>query len=234
MRVGSLVSVRSKLGSLLAVAIVAIAGVTAQAQAIGLQAKPTALPADLAADSYAIYSELLPGREIEWGDVPRSFWLLEAVTKALPLSDSCASSGEMNPHGAIRAPQAEQKSFAEVLADYDQRCHARYRLDSAAFRLKLPVHLLDEAGQKRYVNRVAGFMPPQNNIMQAPPTPEEFKGAAGMHSFTAVYFNRSHTLAMTEIGMYCGSLCGNWQWVVLQRTHTGWQTMPWVVMNMMS
>lgn len=66
-----------------------------------------------------------------------------------------------------------------------------------------------------------GYMPPQNNIMQVPPTPDEFKSAAGMHSFTVVYFNRSHTVAMTEIGMYCGGLCGNW--VVLARTNGQWQ-----------
>lgn len=77
---------------------------------------------------------------------------------------------------------------------------------------------------------VSGYMPPQNNIMQAPPTPDEFKGAAGMHSFTLVYFNSAHTLAMTEIGMYCGGLCGNWRWVVLDHTNGQWHILPWVRM----
>ena len=49
-----------------------------------------------------------------------------------------------------------------------------------------------------------------------------------MHSFTTVYFNRAHTLAMTEIGMYCGGLCGNWRWVVLERTNGQWHILPWV------
>jgi hypothetical protein len=88
--------------------------------------------------------------------------------------------------------------------------------------------LLDEEARKRYVSRVSGYMPQQNNIMQAPPTPDEFKGAAGMHSFTTVYFNSAHTLAMTEIGMYCGGLCGNWRWVVLERTNGQWHILPWV------
>jgi hypothetical protein len=70
--------------------------------------------------------------------------------------------------------------------------------------------------------------------MQAPPTPDEFKEAAGMHSFTAVNFNDAHTLAMTEIGMYCGGLCGNWRWVVLERKDGHWQVLPWVRMSMMS
>jgi len=100
--------------------------------------------------------------------------------------------------------------------------------------MELPVRLLDEATQKRFVSHVAGYIPPNNNIMQAPPTPDEFKGAAGLHSFTAVYFNQAHTLAITEIGMYCGGLCGNWRWVVLERREGQWRILPWTVMSMMS
>lgn len=192
--------------------------------------KSTALPTALSADSYVIYSQLLPGRQIEWSDVPRSFWLLEGTTTAMPVESPCATGGGMNPHVAIKPPDSQKASFDEVLADYDRRCHERYQLDASQMRVKLPIHLLDENAQQRYAAKVSGFMPPTNNIMQAPPTPEEFKGAAGMHSFTAVYFNQAHTLAMTQFGMYCGSLCGNWKWVVLERTSEGWKELPWVRM----
>jgi hypothetical protein len=70
--------------------------------------------------------------------------------------------------------------------------------------------------------------------MQAPPTPDDFKGAAGLHSFSAVYFNRKHTLAATFFGMGCGSLCGNWTWVVLEKTPEGWKRVPWVHSFMVS
>ncbi|GAA3756459.1 hypothetical protein GCM10022270_13860 [Terriglobus aquaticus] len=192
------------------------------------------MPTALAADSYAIYSQLLPSSQIEWSDVPRDFWLLEGTTTALPLESSCATGGSMNPHVAIKAPDAQKANFDEVLADFDRRCHERYQLDAAQIHTRLPVHLLDQDAQRRYSAKVSGFMPPANNVMQAPPTPHEFKGAAGMHSFTAVYFNQAHTLAMTQFGMYCGGLCGNWTWVVLQRASTGWTVLPWVSMSMMS
>lgn len=192
--------------------------------------KVTAMPTALAADSYAIYSQLLPGRQIEWSDASREFWLVEGATTALPLENSCATSGGMNPHVAIQAPDSEKASLAEMLADFDQRCHDRYQLDASQIRVKLPVHLLDEDAQKRYRAKVFGFRPPADHIMQAPPTPDEFKGAQGLHSFSAVYFNKRHTLAMTEFGMYCGGLCGNWTWVVLQRTPTGWKELPWIRM----
>ena len=206
----------------------------AQQTKVAQYATPQTMPQGRAADSYAIYSDLLPGRQIEWGDVPRTFWLLEAATKAEPLDRSCATSGMMNPHEAIRAPEKDQTNLAEMLADFDKSCHERYQLDASRFRLKLPLRLLDEQGQKRYAGHVSGYLPPSNNIMQAPPTPEEFKGAAGLHSFTAVYFNHAHTMAMTEIGMYCGGLCGNWRWVVLQRSNGRWTILPWTGMTMMS
>jgi hypothetical protein len=185
------------------------------------QLKPMPMPQDLAADSYEIYSQLLPGNQIEWSHAPRTQWLVEDTTKAVPLDSTCATGGMMNPHKAIQAPQPRQKEFDEVLADFDAHCHDRYQLDAVKLRVELPVRLLDEQARQRYVRGVSSFMPPNNNIMQAPATPDEFKGAAGMHSFTAVYFNRAHTLAMTEIGMYCGGLCGNWRWVVLERASTG-------------
>lgn len=192
------------------------------------------MPQDSVADSYRIYSELLPSDQIEWGNVPRSRWLVEDTTKAEPLNTPCANGDTMNPHKVIQAPKGREAEFAEVLADFDAHCHDRYRLDASEFRVKLPVRLMDEEDRERYLGGVSDYMPPPNNIMEAPPTPDEFKGAAGMHSFTAVYFNRAHTLAMTEIGMYCGMLCENWTWVVLERTDGPWKILPWVHTSMIS
>ena len=175
------------------------------------------MPQDRMADSYDIYSQLQPGNQIEWGKVPRSFWLMEDTTKAEPPNIPCATGGMMNPHKAIQAPEVRKAEFAEILADFDAHCHNRYLLDASKFTVTMPIRLMDEEARKRYVSHVSGYKPPPNNIMHAPPTPDEFKEAAGMHSFTAVYFNDAHTLAMTEIGMYCGGLCGNWRWVVLER-----------------
>ncbi len=215
--------------------VIAVASATGWAQERGAAPlQPLPMPQERAGDAYEIYSQLLPGDEIEWGRVSRQFWLMEDTTKAEPPESPCATGGMMNPHRAIQAPEARQAELAELLADFDAHCHDRYLLDATKFHVKLPVRMLNEAARKRFVSHVMGYMPPANNIMQAPPTPDEFKGAAGMHSFTAVYFNRAHTLAMTEIGMYCGGLCGNWRWVVLERRDGQWCILPWVRMSMMS
>ena len=197
-------------------------GIAQQEMPSAPEAKPGPMPQARIADSYAIYSRLLPGNQIEWGDRPRSFWLVQETTTAVPLNNPCVIGGRINPHG-VRVPEERQAEFAEVLADYDAHCHDRYQLDGSKFRLRLPIRLLDKDARERYVT----------GVMHAPPRPDEFKGAAGMHSFTAVYFNRGQTLAMTEIGMYCGGLCGHRKWVVLEKKNDQWRVLPWVTPSIM-
>lgn len=195
-------------------------------------ADPQPMPAERVEDSYSIYSQLLPGNQIEWGNVPRTQWLIEDATKAVAIDSPCTSGetmvGSMNPHQSVKAPEARRAEFAEVLSDFDAHCHDVFRLEASKFRLDLPIQMMNEDARGRYVQGVVHYMPPTNDIMRAPATPNEFKGAAGMHSFTAVYFNRVRTLAMTEIGMYCGGLCGMWRWVVLEKKNGQWQVLPWV------
>ena len=98
-------------------AIVLATGEAQQITSPASQLKPLPMPQDRMADSYDIYSQLLPGNEIEWANVPRSFWLMEDTTTAVPPDSPCATGGMMNPHTAIQAPQAQQVVFDEALAD---------------------------------------------------------------------------------------------------------------------
>lgn len=200
----------------------------ATAQTEPKYADATEMPLDRVADSYAIYQQVLPSDAIEWSDAPRTQWLLQDVTTAKPSSAGCETPEMTDLPNAVQPPAERKAEWDEVVADFTAHCHDRYKLDGNNLKLTLPVHLLDKDAQGRYWKGVAGFMPPKSNIMQAPATPGEFKGAEGLHSFSAVYFNRKHTLAATYFGMGCGSLCGNWVWVVLEKTPAGWRPLPWV------
>jgi hypothetical protein len=92
-------------------AFVFATGVSQQITSGAPQLKPLPMPQDRMADSYDIYSQLLPGDEIEWGKVPRSFWLMEEMTKAEPPDSTCATGGMMNPHKAIQAPPHDKQTF---------------------------------------------------------------------------------------------------------------------------
>ena len=196
-------------------------------------AQPTPMPADRTSDSYAIYSQLLKSGPIEWRNASRKQWLIEDTTNAIPLDVTCnrdsavdhagmnRHSLAMEPHTAVQAPPERQSEWNEVLADYDQRCHDTIQLDRQSFQTDLPVHLLNAEDKQ--------------NFMKNPrQPPAEFAGGAGLHRFTEVYFNPNHTLALVEQGMWCGGLCGNWTWVVLERQGNQWKTLPWVHTFMVS
>lgn len=214
----------------------AIGGIVlmAAAQSEPAYAPPTDMPLDRVADSYVIYRQVLPSNAIEWSEVKRTQWLLQDVTTAMPLSAECTTQQMTDLPKAVKAPEERKVEWDEVVADYEAHCHDRFKLTSGNFALALPVRLLDKDAQNRFWQGVTGVLPPRSNIMQAPPTPDEFKGAAGLHSFSAVYFNRDHTLAATNFGMGCGSLCGNSTWVVMEKTSTGWHRLPWIHVVMMS
>jgi hypothetical protein len=183
-------------------------------------AQPMPMPADRSEDSYAIYSQLLKSGPIEWRDVSRRHWLIEDTTNATPLDMAChaapgVNSIEINPHEVVQAPKNRQTEWNEVLTDYDQHCHDVIQLDVQSFRTELPVRLLNTEDKHSFM-RDPGNPPP------------EFADGAGLHRFTEVFFNANHTLALVEEGMWCGSLCGNWTWVVLERRDGRWQMMPWV------
>jgi hypothetical protein len=183
-------------------------------------AQPTPMQENRTRDSYAIYSLLLKSGPIEWRDVSRRQWLIEDTTNAIPLDEACRpSSGAdqmvMNPYTAVQAPVDRNAEWNEVLADFDQHCHDVIQLDRQNFRTELPVHLLNDKDKQSF--------------MKNPGRPSaEFADGSGLHRFSEVFFNANLTLALVEEGMWCGSLCGNWTWVVLERKEDQWKMLPWV------
>jgi hypothetical protein len=178
------------------------------------------MPGDRAEDSYAIYSQLLKSGPIEWRTAGRKQWLIEDTTNAIPLDVACRPASEanpmgMNPHDAVKAPEDRQADWNEVLTDYDQHCHDVIQLNLASFSTELPVRLLNAEDKKNFVKDPVR-------------PPAEFADGAGLHRFTEVFFNANHTLALVEQGMWCGSLCGNWTRVVLERRDGRWEMTPWV------
>ena len=189
------------------------------------------MPLDRADESYAIYSMLLTSGPIEWRDAPRRQWLVEDTTTATPLDSVCHPTGPgpaMDPHTAVTAPEERQAEWHELLEDFDRHCHDVIKLESADFHVALPLHVLDEAARNRYRSEQGGRR--QTDAAKLP----EFPDASGLHRFSEVYFNSHHTLALVEQGMWCGGLCGNWSWVVLERRDGAWHMLPWVHSFMIS
>jgi hypothetical protein len=101
------------------------------AQTANRYSPATEMPSDRRADSYAIYQRVLPSNAIEWSEVHRSQWLLQDDTTAKPLSEACDASGISDLPKAVMPPAERKAEWQEVLDDFAEHCHDRYRLDAA-------------------------------------------------------------------------------------------------------
>jgi hypothetical protein len=180
------------------------------------------MPPERTDDSYAIYSPLLNSSSADGRDTGRR-WLIESSTAAISLDRSCevprVGSFGMNPREVVKAPLNRQNEWNEVLDDYDRHCHDVVRLKKEQFTIKSPIRLMNVEDVKKYHE---GIQPPA-----------QFSDA-GLHAFSEAYFNPKHTLALVYQGVYCGSLCGNWAWVALERSGSDWRVLPWVLTGAVS
>jgi len=192
------------------------------------QLPPVPMPQDRAADSYRIYSVLMPVGQLAEPNWPRDLWLLSDTTVALVSPDqSClpqeGDGNDMNPHLAIDPPADRRQDFAELLADFDNRCHERLHLTPESFTLVVPLRLLNQDEQDEFIR--SRFDPNaglDGDIMTA-----HYKGAPGLSRFSEIYFNSHHTLAMVFANDWCGGLCAQSYWQVLEFQDGAWKRLAW-------
>ena len=123
--------------SLLVLTLLALA---TSAQQPAAAPKPIPMPSDRAADSYAIYSQLLQSIALDLGNPARKVWLVEDTT-IIPPSPLYA---------AIRPPAGREADLQALIDDYVRHESETIALASDGFHTELPVRLLDEAARKRF------------------------------------------------------------------------------------
>jgi hypothetical protein len=202
------------------IAYVGIAPLLVVWLAIGAAEKQSVpMQSDRVADSYEVYAEVLKTESVPMRAYPQKYWLVEETTLAVTRAgEVCAAKNDF-----IGAPAERQTELQQVLDDFVKRCHERTVLDAGNFHALLPVRLADDATKKRYVDwaKILGM-----NHDQALAAEFENK-VVGLHSFSEVYFNPQHTLAMVYRSLWCGMQCGNARWVVLEKKDGKWHELPW-------
>jgi hypothetical protein len=186
------------------------------------------MPADRQADSYRIYSSLIPLGETAGKNWPHDLWLVQDTTiTAVPPDQPCSpppGANElllgMNPHFAVHAPDDQLQDFPEIMRDFDAHCHDRLRLDAEGWSLKAPVHLLTAAEQKE-------FRDTRSPELKNSPAAAKFQGAAAIYGFSEVYFNAPHTVALVYATHWCGGLCGQGFWVAFALQGGAWKPLQW-------
>lgn len=186
------------------------------------------MPPDRAVDSYKIYSVLLPVGDLANPGWTRDMWLLSDTTLTLvPATQSCLPQGnggvDMNPHVAVQPPPEGQQDFAEMLDDFDRRCHERIHLTAESFNLVVPLRLLNQTEQDEFIR---GRFDPDGGH-EADVMTAKYRGAPGLSRFSQVYFNAHHTMGMVYASGWCGGLCAQSFWQVLKLEDGVWKRLEW-------
>jgi hypothetical protein len=129
--------------------------------------------------------------------------------------DTTVNFDDMNPKLApdaqLRAPSSDPKPFQEALADFDARKYQRVTLppsNSSQYVMVSP----DEADAFR-ASRTAAT---------AGGSGQRYAGCGGVTYFSDVYFSAKRTAALVYMLNWCRSLCGQGEWVYLEKRDGQW------------
>jgi hypothetical protein len=156
------------------------------------------IPADRAADSYAIYSLLMPGAPSDKiANTPSQNWSIADTT--IDITDMNPA---VPPNGQLKPPPNNAQAFSQALHDFDVRKYQRFRLQADQFRPARPFPLIDQ-------QQVSQLRHPGS-------------GQTGVIFFSAVYFNAAQTAALVYVNNWCANLCSAGQWVYLEKQDGQW------------
>jgi hypothetical protein len=174
----------------------------------GRTAGPT--PLERLADSYAIYSLLMPGEIFAKMDSSQNRqWAIAQITiNAEDINPALA------PEAALKAPEHRPEMFREAVADYNLKKLQRSAL-TRNFNLDRPYTLLTpaEAGEFRAVRGT----PFGNSSLQA-----KYSGYPGLTYFSRVYFDSAGSAALVYMLDWCGNLCAQAEWIYLEKRNGHW------------
>ena len=158
------------------------------------------VPEERAADSYAIYSMLAPGPE------------LEHVTsgQTWAIADTTVNTDDRNPavppEGQLKPPSKMEKPFKEAVEDFEINQHLRLHLSRKGFHIDRDFRLItpEEVNNLRASGRTQGT------------------GYSGITLFIEVYFDSKHTVALVYRSEWCAHLCSAGTWIYLEKQGNRW------------
>lgn len=194
----------------LAIAAFALFSACAVAQPPQPHTKPISIKLDRAADSYAIYSLLMPG-------VPFDSMSPQQASR-LAIAATTVNIEDMNPaippEGQLQPPPNNEKAFREAVQDFHTRRYERAQLEHQ-LKIDRPYTLLsaDDAAELR--STLAGIDP--GSQLQ-----DKWAGYPGITYFSEVYFNTTRNAALVYMNNFCANLCANGQWIYLEKQNNQW------------
>ena len=171
------------------------------------------IPQERAADSYAIYSLLMPGKLFEHiASESATRWAV--AQKTVGFADI---NPRIDPRGALKPPPGDEEAFHQAVADFERLQDTTYRL-RPRLHLDRPYDLLDPDQVRDLRHAKSGLDP--GSRLQA-----RYAAYPGVTFFSAVYFSDDQKAALVYVNDWCGVLCAQAQWVFLQKENGHWERM---------
>jgi hypothetical protein len=159
-------------------------------------------------DTYAVYSALFSDPRIVQELGYNGAVSIEQMTVA-----GMMRSG---PSAACYAPTpANEADWREIQAALSQHTFSPQKLEPI-FKMARPYTLLDDKA-------VAELREQGMREEAARGRNWNYAGAKRLYRLSPVFFNQKRTLALTEIGMWCGGRCGEGGWKVFEKINEQWQ-----------
>jgi hypothetical protein len=192
---------------LVAVSCAAAAMVFAQAKHRGAAAP---MPPERSADSYAIYSLLMPGDTFNAMPVEQN--------QRWAIADTTVSIADMNPavppEGQLTPPPDNPDAFRSAALDYQTRRYQHIQL-TTDFHLDHPYTLMN-GGQVAEFRRARTAVDAGSDLLA------KYNGYPGITFFSQVFFNDNQTAALVYMNNWCANLCAEGQWVYLEKQGGSW------------
>ena len=167
------------------------------------------MPPDRAADSYAIYSTLMPGAPFD---------SMSGQSQRWAIADTTINISDMNPavppEGQLKPPDDHPKRFHEAVRDFETRKYQRLQL-TQQLQLAQPYDLLN-------ADQVAELRRAKTAVDAGSELQAKYAGYPGVTFFSQVFFNAGHTAALVYMNNWCANLCQQGQWVYLEKHGGSW------------
>jgi hypothetical protein len=194
---------------LILVAIAAVFGTSAPVSGVLADSGAIPMPPDRVADSYAIYSLLMPGAPFD---------SMSQQTQQWAIADTTVSIAEMNPaippEGQLQPPKDHPKGFHEAVRDYDARKYQRIQL-TEQFQLPQPYTLMNS-------DQVAELRRSKTAIDAGSALQTKYAGYPGVTFFSQVFFSANQHAALVYMNNWCANLCQQGQWIYLEKHGGQW------------
>jgi hypothetical protein len=169
-------------------------------------------------DIYAVYSAAFGNLDSRDSvNLRDGVYLIDAKTVPLQPQSPSSPPNVLSLLRCFDIPQAYAPAWSEIQAELGMRKDSPGTIERV-LKIQTPYVLLNVDEVREFQDALRRGFPAQN---------PKFQGGRSLITLGDVYFNQKRTLALTVIGIACGSLCGSGRNLIFEKDSNGrWEARP--------